>query len=105
MSFEKAPTEVKEFVDFMCELYGVDKNLAHKIITCESQWIDRNGDYQEKLLSRGIWQWQPQSFYQYAKKYAVKNADVDDWRDQTIVAIQVLRDGGKDIWTCGRNIK
>jgi hypothetical protein len=106
VNYPPMPKAVMETLDYYAILYGVPQDLVHKIVACESNFsTDIKGDYQADLISVGLWQFQPTTFYQYAKRYKVKNADIYDYRDQTIVAIQMLRDNLKDHWTCGKKIK
>jgi len=100
---EPMPSEVLDVINYYAKLFGVDPGLAIKITTCES----KNNPYvigNEKvaLNSYGLWQFQPQTFYFYAAKYGIKNANLYDYRDQTIVAMMMLRDGKRAEWTCGR---
>jgi hypothetical protein len=100
------PSTVVDTINYYAEKFAVDPKLALAIIDCESKGDNsRIGDSNTPMVSYGLWQWQALSFYAAAKKYGVKNADIRDHRDQTLVAMQVLRDGGKDIWTCGRKLK
>jgi hypothetical protein len=103
---EPMPSEVLDTINYYAKLFGVSPELAIKITTCESKNNPTIiGNEKVALNSYGLWQWQPQSFYQYAAKYKIKNANLYDYRDQTLVAMMVLRDGGKDIWSCGKNLK
>jgi len=102
-TYEMLPDTVKDTLKFYAELYAVDMSLVNKIVNCESKFNSTiTGDSQAALTSRGLWQFSPLTFFTYAKKYGVKNADINDYRDQTIVAIQMLRDGKRTEWTCGK---
>lgn len=102
-SVQQLPNGVKETLNYYAELYGVSKDLVSKIVKCESNFNpDVTGDYQAGLVSHGLWQFQLDTFAQYARVYKVKNADINSYQDQTVVAIQMLRDGLRNKWTCGR---
>lgn len=100
---EPMPSEVLDTINYYAKLYGVEPSLAIKITTCESKNNPTViGNEKVALNSYGLWQFQPQTFYQYAAKYGIKNANLYDYRDQTIIAIQMLRDGKRAEWTCGK---
>lgn len=101
ISYEPMPSEVLDTINYYAKLFGVEPSLAIKITTCESKNNPTIiGNEKVALNSYGLWQFQPQTFYQYAAKYKIKNANLYDWRDQTIVAIQMIRDGQADAWSC-----
>ena len=106
VSIEPMPQNVLDTINYYADRFAVEPRLALAIVNCESQNDPtRIGDRQADIVSIGLWQFQSTTFYQYAKKYKVKNANVYDYRDQTLIAIQMLRDGLKNEWTCGRKIK
>ncbi len=103
---EPMPSEVLDTINYYAQRFGVDPKLALAIVECESKGNTTIiGDYQANMVSVGLWQFQFLTFYGAAKKYGVKNADIRDHRDQTLIAMMLLRDGQKNIWTCGRNLK
>jgi hypothetical protein len=105
-TFEQIPTEIKDTVNYFCELYGVDCNLVHKLISCESKGNPNAiGDTHLALSSRGLFQFQPTTFFSEAKLYKVRNADINDWRDQILVAVMMIRDGKADAWSCYKIVK
>ncbi len=98
---EPLPKDVIETLDFYTDLFGVSKELVYKIVQCESQFsTDRIGDTHLKNHSYGLWQFQKATFNEFAKKYKLKNADINDFRHQTIVATQMIRDGWIGRWSC-----
>jgi len=101
------PDTIKDTVAYYHSKFGVKVPLEkiYELIECESHGDpNRNGDYQERLLSRGLMQFQPLTFFEQAKLYGIKNADINDWRDQVLIGMMMIRDGKINQWTCWKII-
>jgi len=101
------PDTILDTINYYAKIFGVNPDLAVKITTCESNNNpDRIGNEEKSNLnSVGLWQFQPTTFYANAANYKMKNANIYDYRDQTIIAMQMIRDGKIGEWSCYKKIK
>jgi hypothetical protein len=105
-TLEPLPQTIEDTIDFYASRFGVDAGLIKKIAMCESGMNpDRIGQEKVALNSVGLMQFQPQTFYANAAKYKIKNANLYDYRDQILVAVQMIRDEQASAWSCYKLIK
>jgi len=99
---EPMPKEVLDTINYVTRLYGVEPSLMIKIAQCESGMNPNiiGNEPKVNLNSIGLLQFQPASWAEYAGKYKMRNANIYDYRDQIILASQLLRDGKCHIWSC-----
>ena len=91
------------------EMHGVDSFVALSLASCESRMNpNASGDFRSETgeyMARGIFQFWPDSWNYYSKKYGVKGSRLDPYAS-TDVAILMLRDGYWRAWyNCYRYIE
>jgi len=98
-------TPIHEMIDKWAGVFGVDPKVAHAVIACESKYnVGVIGDLNLEFQSHGLWQFQERTFNGFVKKYGLKNAELMNPEHQTIIAMQMLRDGLGSRWTCYRRL-
>jgi hypothetical protein len=105
--YDELPQTVKDTLKYFSNLYGVNLGLVEKIVQCESGGSPDRIGFEAKvpLNSIGLFQFQPATWVQYSALYKVRNANIYDYRDQTLVAVMMLRDGKCNLWSCCPNKK
>jgi hypothetical protein len=100
-TYEELPQTVQETIDYYAELFYQNKDAWHELVNCESGGNpERIGDVNSKYMSFSLMQFQPQTFYQYAAEYKIKNADLRNWQHQILVAALMIAHGHADAWSC-----
>lgn len=102
VNYEQLPDGVKDTLQFYADLYGVDMKLVTKIVECESGGNPDRIGYEAKVPTNsfGLWQFQMGTWAEFSAKYKCRNCDIRDYRHQTLVAVQMLRDGYGKRWSC-----
>lgn len=102
IAYEAMPSEVKDTLNYYADLFGVDKKLVYKITQCESGGNPDRIGYEKNVPTNsfGLWQFQMGTWAEFSAKYKCRNCDIRDYRDQTLIAIQMIRDGYASRWTC-----
>jgi len=78
---------------------GVSAQMAWDIAKCETRFNPMAHNKQDPNGgSRGIYQFQEKTFYNFAKKYGIDNPDIWNPYQQVNLAIYILRDGGANHW-------
>ena len=76
--------------------YGLDYDLLYNLAKCESNLI-HEGQFGDKKLAYGIYQWHQGSWNQYNKKFGL-NLDRYKLEDQIEMTVLVIKDGGQQNW-------
>ena len=99
------PESLREYAMFVASKEQVPVSTILKIGECESSFnpkahntSDPNGG------SRGVFQFQERTFYDYAKKYNIDNPDIWNPFQQINLAIYMIRDGKIGLWSCSKMI-
>lgn len=80
-----------------CAKFGCNSVKLLKVVKCESEGRNVVGTGGHI----GIFQFSNRTFYSFASKYGVKNANIWDTDDQIEVASQMFANGlGKQHWSC-----
>jgi len=85
----------------LCELYNVDCDIIDKVIECESNWKQSARGAAGEI---GVAQFLPSTFYRYAEKYNMHEANIYNEHDQLHIMVLMFRDGQQKQWTCWRNL-
>ena len=83
--------------------WGIDSNLALKIVRCESGFDSRAYNSNDPNGgSFGLFQFQKTTFYSGAEKLKIKNPDIWNVQQQSEVAFYLLSQNKWHLWTCAR---
>ena len=104
ITYEALPDTIKDTIHFYSYRFGIDENRMIKLIECESKGNPNRIGFEARvnLNSVGLLQFQPVTFYEYAGKYKIRNANIYDYRDQVLIASMMIRDNLIGKWTCGK---
>ena len=97
--------EIKSLVDYYADMYGVSRQLLHKVISCESQYNPRAVNWRDSHAlskgSHGVAQFSRETFLGFAKR--MDRTDYDDPYNpnQALdVASWAISKGYGNHWSC-----
>lgn len=83
--------------------YGISEQLIKKVANCESSFSPKAINHSDN--SQGLMQFQPQTFYTYAKKISIANPSIWNADQQVHVAAYMFSIGQGKQWTTYRAIQ
>lgn len=96
---EAPKASIRQMIVQYASYYGVDGNLALRIVQCESQFNPTAQNLHS--TASGLFQWLDSSFVYYGKKYGLKG-EKNNPETQIRLSMLVLRDGGVKNWEASR---
>ncbi|MGV8131681.1 MAG: transglycosylase SLT domain-containing protein [Candidatus Pacearchaeota archaeon] len=100
---EKTPYEL---VDFYADKWGIDKELLHKVVKCESSYrpdaVNWSDSHKLSEGSHGIAQFSKETFKHYGKDIGLENGDPYNPSEALDVMGYMISIGQGKHWTCYR---
>ena len=96
------PQTIVDTINYVARLYGVEPKIIIKLAQCESSGDPTRIGNEPKLNTNsiGLLQFQQATWARYISIYKMRNANIYDYRDQVILASQMIRDGHLNEWAC-----
>ena len=98
------PEGFENAIEYFGQLYGVNIEMLKNVFNCESKMMYQVGDTDKLYWAYGPAQFQRRTFYEFAEKYKLRNADIDNEIDQALLSVMMIRDGYGEKWTCYRRL-
>lgn len=97
--------DFKDKIEILAESYGINEELAHAIIDCESESdpdaVNKNRDRQGNVWSRDYGYWQIND-YRHRKEAAKLGLEITDPDDNLIYGFYLLKRDGTRHWNASR---
>lgn len=97
--------DFKDKVEILSESYGINEDLAHAIIDCESEGdpeaVNKNRDRKGNVWSRDYGYWQVNDYW-HAKEAKKLGLDITDPDDNLIYGFYLLKRDGTKHWNASR---